>query len=199
MGLRLRGEGGRQYKMTKARNPTTEDSIGPKRPVEEVKTAREFYAALGHDVRYFSALWHSFNVGHMLTVDLDRICRNFDLGIADFNLLGALRIERPQPLRATDLAVTLQVSNAALTARIARLARMGLLAKSPSRNDRRAATLQLTQEGARKVEAIHFAMARESHFVRHFHQLPAEDRAALERIMGELHTQLDRYFLHAPR
>jgi DNA-binding MarR family transcriptional regulator len=177
----------------------TEDRTRPKRPLEEVKAAREFYAALGQDVRYFSALWHSFNVGHMLAIDLDRICRAFGLGIADFNLLGALRIDRPEPLRATDLAVTLQVSNAALTTRITRLARMGLLVKSPSQSDRRAATLQLTAEGARIVEAIHFAMARESHFVRHFHQLPAEDRAALERIMGELHTQLDRYFLHAPR
>jgi DNA-binding MarR family transcriptional regulator len=176
----------------------TEETLQP-RPIEEVKTARAFYAELGHDVRYFSALWHTFNVGHMLETDLDRICRDYDLSIADFNLIGALRIDHAQPLRATDLAVTLQVSNAALTARIVRLERIGILIKSPSPTDRRAFTLQLTQEGMRKVDAIHIAMARDSYFVRHFHQLPAEDRASLERIMGELHTQLDRYFAHTHR
>lgn len=177
----------------------SEDPAQPKRPIAEVKTAQAFYAGHGQDVTYFSALWHTFNVGHMLTTDLDRICRGYGLSIADFNLMGALRIERLQQLRATDLAVTLQVSNAALTARIARLAQMGLLVKAPSESDGRAFTLQLTPEGVRKVDAIHFAMARKSHFVRHFHQLPAEDRAALERIMGELHTQLDRYFIHVHR
>ncbi len=180
-------------------NAMSEDTRRPKRPIEEVKAARAFYAGLGQDVTYFSALWHTFNVGHMLTTDLDRICRGYGLSIADFNLMGALRIDRPRPLRATDLAVTLQVSNAALTARITRLQRRGMLVKSPSQKDRRAFTLQLTPEGAGKVEAIHFAIARASCFVRHFHQLSREDRAALERIMGELHTQLDRYIAHAHR
>jgi hypothetical protein len=74
-----------------------------------------------------------------------------------------------------------------------------MLVKSPSKSDGRASTLQLTPEGVLKVDAIHFAMARESRFVQHFRQLSAEDRAALERIMGELHTQLDRYFMHVHR
>src|ERR1700750_788326 len=94
----------------------------PRRPVEEVAVAREFYAEIGQEVRYFSAMWHTFNVGHMLETDLDRICRRFDVSIADFNLMGALRIERLHPMRATDLAITLQVSNGALTARVAKLA-----------------------------------------------------------------------------
>ena len=150
-------------------------------------------------MRYFSALWHSFNVGHMLATDLDRICRRYGLSVADFNLLGALRIDRPQPLRPTDLAVTLQVSNAALSARIAKLADNGMLVKSPVAGDRRAFTLELTPEGAAKVEAIHFAIAQDSYFVREVNRLSDADRAALERIMGELHGRLDRYFLHAHR
>jgi DNA-binding MarR family transcriptional regulator len=169
------------------------------RPVEEVATARAFYAGIGQDVRYFSALWHTFNVGHMVTTDLDRICRHFGLSIADFNLMGALRIDHPKALRATDLAVTLQVSNGALTARIAKLADKGMLVKSPAADDRRAFTLELTPEGAAKVEAIHSAIAVDSHFVREVNRLPPEDRAAIERIMGELHSQLDRYFVHAHR
>src|ERR1700757_38825 len=139
----------------------SEDPTRPNRPIEEVRAAQAFYAEHGQDVTYFSALWHTFNVGHMLTTDLDRICRGYDLSIADFNLMGALRIERAQQLRATDLAVTLQVSNAALTARITRLAETGMLVKSPSESDGRSFTLQLTAQGIIKVDAIHFAMARQ--------------------------------------
>ena len=73
----------------------------PPRPVAEVAEARRFYAAIGLDVGYFSALWHRFNVGHMLAIDLDRICRLHGLSPADFTLLGALRIDRAKPLRAT--------------------------------------------------------------------------------------------------
>jgi hypothetical protein len=117
------------------------------RPIEEVAAARAFYAGIGQDVRYFSALWHTFSVGHMLTNDLDRICRQFGLSIADFYLMGALRIDRPQPLRATDLAVTLQVSNGALTARVVKLGGKGLLTKQPVPGDARAFTLHLSSDG----------------------------------------------------
>lgn len=167
--------------------------------MEEVKAARAFYASLGQEVGYFSALWHTFNVGHMLATDMARICRQYDLSVADFNLMGALRIDRPRLLRATDLAATLQVSNGALTARIAKLAGKGMLVKSPVRHDRRAFTLELTPDGAAKVEAIHFALARNSYFVSEFNRLPEADRAALGRIMGELHSKLDRHFVHAHR
>src|ERR1700722_13425731 len=101
-------------------------------PTAAVTRAMGFYAALGLDVRYFPALWHTFNVGHMLATDLDRICRQHGLSIADFNLLGALRIDRPRRLRRTDLAGTLQVSQAALSARILRLQRDGLLVRAPA-------------------------------------------------------------------
>lgn len=169
------------------------------RPVDEVAVALAFYAGLGQDVSYFSILWHTFNVGHMLEVDLDRICRQHGLSIADFNLMGALRIDHPEQLRATDLAVTLQVSNGALTDRIAKLADKGMLKKTPVPDDRRAFTLELTPTAADKVEAIHSAIARDSHFVREVNRLPDVDRSALERIMGALHSQLDRHFTHSHR
>jgi DNA-binding MarR family transcriptional regulator len=182
-----------------SRNTVSEAPREIQRPVEEVAVARAFYAGLGKDVCYFSALWHTLNVGHMLTTDLDRICRGYDLSVADFVLMGALRIDRPNQLRATDLAVTLQVSNGALTARIGKLADRGMLVKSPAHGDRRAFTLELTPAGATKVDAIHSAVEQESHFVREVNRLPKTDRAALERIMGELHGRLDRYFAHTHR
>jgi hypothetical protein len=49
------------------------------------------------------------------------------------------------------------------------------------------------------VEALHSAVARESHFVHELYRLPEADRQALERIMGELHSLLDRFSIHAHR
>ena len=164
------------------------------RPTDDVNDAMAFYATLGLDVRYFAALWHTFNVGHILTTDLDRICRRHGLSIADFNLLGALRIDRPRRLRPTDLAATLQVTQAALSARISRLEREEILVRSAATDDRRASMLHLTSKGMRTVESIHLSIERDSQFVRQLYRLPEEDRAALARIMGELHTELDREF-----
>jgi DNA-binding MarR family transcriptional regulator len=163
-------------------------------PIDDVSNAMTFYAALGLDVRYFPALWHTFNVGHILATDLDRICRRHGLSIADFNLLGALRIERPRRLRPTDLAVTLQVTQAALSARISRLQRDGILVRSSATGDRRASMLHLTPKGMHMVEAIHLSIEHDSQFVRQFYRLSDVDRSALARIIGELHTQLDREF-----
>jgi DNA-binding MarR family transcriptional regulator len=167
------------------------------RPVDDVSNAMIFYASLGLDVRYFSAVWHTFNVGHILATDLNRICRHHSLSVADFTLLGALRIDRPQRLRPTDLAATLHVTQPALSARISRLERDGFLVRSPAAGDRRASMLNLTPAGARLVEAVHSSVERDSQFVRQFNRLSEEDRRALGRIMGELHTQLDREFVRS--
>lgn len=168
-------------------------------PIDEVAAAQAFCASQGHDVRYFSALWHTYNVGHMLVTNLNQICRQYELSSADFNLLGALGIDRAEPIRASDLAITLQVSNAALSSRIDKLILQGLIIKSALETDRRAFTLKLTAEGFKKIAAVYTAIAREAHFVRQFYQLSDEDRAALERIMGKLHTELDRDFVHVHR
>jgi DNA-binding MarR family transcriptional regulator len=171
----------------------------PRRPVEELKVATAFYAKVGLDVSYFAAQWHTFNVGHLLATDLDRITRRHGLSVADLHLLGALRIERPKQLRASDLAFTLQVANSVLSSRIAKLQRQGLLIRTRSTSDRRAFELRLTPEGARKTIDVVAEMGRKSHFVRHYKRLSKEDRAALARIMGELHYLLDRDFVAVPR
>ena len=49
------------------------------------------------------------------------------------------------------------------------------------------------------ILAVGAAIEREGHFVRYFRGLPPDDQQALGRIMGELHTLMDRHFLPAPR
>lgn len=173
----------------------------PAKPTEELAAGRAFYAqALPElDVSYFAAMWHIFNVGHLVAADLDRIAHKQDLSIADLHLLGTLRIDRPSPLRATDLALTLNVSNAVLTARIQRLARAGLLLRTASPSDKRAFDLTLTAEGAAIVDAAIVEISREAKMVRHLANMSEPDREALARILGDLHERMDRDFVAVTR
>lgn len=176
-------------------------SLAGQGPVEDVETGQAFYAKLlpELDVGHFAALWHVFTVGHLVAADLDRIARRFGLSIADLHLLGTLRIDRPRPLRATDLAMTLFVSHAVLSGRIERLARRGLLVRKPSAADRRAFELTLTPEGASLVDKAIVEIARDAKFVRRFRELSEPDRVGLARILGRLHEGLDRDFVASVR
>ena len=116
------------------------------------------------------------------------------LSIADFHLLGALMMEAPEPMRASDLAPALNVTNAALTGRIRRLETAGLIQRSAIEDDRRAHALSLTEDGAAAVQAVGSALQRDGRFIRHLSQLPATDRTALDRILQRLHTLMDRDF-----
>lgn len=173
----------------------------PRRPIEELEAGQAFYAQLDPelDIGHFAAMWHTFTVGHLLTTDLDRVARRHGLSIADLHLLGTVRIERPERLRATDLAHTLHVSHAVLSARISKLEGMGLLVRSPSAKDRRAVQLTLTPEGAARTDAAIADISHSANFVRRYRAMSSEDRAALARIMGELHNLLDRDFVAGTR
>ncbi|MBW8859957.1 MAG: MarR family transcriptional regulator [Caulobacter sp.] len=171
----------------------------PRAPVDQLQAGMAFYAALGLDVRHFGPMWHVMKVAQLVETDLNRISGRHGLSIADFHLLGALMMEPQKPLRPTDLALALNVSNAALTARIRKLADKGLVVGAPADGDRRVTVLQLTAKGSDVVLAIGAAIEREGHFVRYFRALPEADQQALGRILGELHTQMDRHFLPAPR
>jgi DNA-binding MarR family transcriptional regulator len=172
-----------------------------RRPVEELEAGRAFYAQLAPDldVSHFAAMWHLFNVGHLVSTDLDRVAGRYGLSIADLHLLGTLRIDRPARLRATDLAFTLHVSNAVLSARIARLERLGFVVRTPSGSDRRAFELTVTERGAEIAEAAVAEIARSSQFVQRLRRLTEADQAALARILGELHDLMDRDFIPTPR
>jgi DNA-binding MarR family transcriptional regulator len=110
-----------------------------------------------------------------------------------------LMMSDPAPMRATDLASALNVSNAALSGRVGKLARLGLLTCTESPTDRRMKMLQHTGKGAEKVQLIGRDLEEAGRFVHHYRQLPQADREALERIIGQLHTMLDRDFLPVSR
>lgn len=178
------------------------DAAPPPRPrtaQDQLDAGRKFFAGLGMDVSYFDTVWPLLKVSQLLLADLNRISMAQGIGIADFHLLGALLISAPEPLRATDLALALNVSNAVLTARVRKLADGGLLTRERAAGDQRTAMLRITPEGEARVKAVGDAIAQASRFVRHAHQLAAEDRAGLERILRHLHQAMERDFLPASR
>lgn len=170
-----------------------------KRPVEQQEAVSAFYAKSNVDVSYFSAIWHTFKVGHLMTNNLERICRVHGLSYADVDFLGAVRVDELAQQRATDLAQMLNVSDAVLSTRIAKLEKKGLLARIPREHDRRAFALQLTAAGIAASDAVLVDVANHSSFVRCFRRLPEADQHALTRIMGELHNELDRDFISTTR
>lgn len=170
-----------------------------KRPVDKQEAVRAFYAEFADDVGYYSALWHTFNVGHLMTTDLERICREHGVSFADVHLLAAARVDGVDNRRATDLAQLLNVSNAVLSTRIAKLQRKGFLKRMPSADDRRAVDIQLTAAGEAISESVRKDISARSNFVRSFCRLSADDQQALGRIMGALHNEMDREFISARR
>jgi DNA-binding MarR family transcriptional regulator len=168
----------------------------PRSPAAQVETGRSFFAGLDLQVEHFAAMWHTFNVGRLLANDLNAISAQHGISIADFHLLGAMMIDGERPLRATDLAGTLDLSLAVISERVTRLAAMALLQRQPSQRDRRTTLLTITPAGAAKVQAVAAALEAQARFVRHYQALPAPDRIALDRIMGHLHAQMHRD--HAP-
>lgn len=172
----------------KARSPTAQLEIG-----------RSFYAGLNLEVGHFAAMWHSFNVGQLLANDLNAITRRHGISIADFHLLGALMIDAGEAIRAADLAMTLNVSAAVLSGRIARLERKGLLRRRPVEADRRATVISATPAGIDKVQIVGEALQEQAIFVRHYKTLPLADRDMLDRVMAQLHALMIRDFLPVSR
>jgi DNA-binding MarR family transcriptional regulator len=171
----------------------------PRPPVDQLEAGSAFFAGMGLDVRHFGPMWHVMKVAQLVETDLNRIAGQHGLSIADFHLLGALMMDAEKPMRPTDLALALNVSNAALTARIRKLSDKGLVVGRTAPDDRRVTVLRLTAKGSEVVLAIGATIEKEGHFVRYFRNLPEADQQALGRILGELHTLMDRHFLPATR
>lgn len=171
----------------------------PVEPREQLSAGKEFFSAQGLDVQHFAAIWHIFKIAQLLETDLNELSMRHGISIADFHLLSALMMRSTEPMRATDLAYALNVTNAALSGRIRKLAEQGLLALSISLTDRRAKLLVLNAAGKDKVILVGRDLEKHGRFARHFRSLPQQDRDNLDRMAADMHTSLARDFAPAPR
>jgi len=171
----------------------------PDRPVAQMDAGRDFFARLGFAMEPVGALWHLIKVAQLAQTDLDRIVAGHGISYADFLLLGALMMADPEPLRPSDIAPRLNVSNAVLSVRCRKLAAKGLLERGLKAQDRRAVPMRLTADGARCVAMVAAALEQQGSFLRHYADIAVADQALMERVLRELHARLDRDFLPVTR
>jgi DNA-binding MarR family transcriptional regulator len=171
----------------------------PVEPREQLSAGKAFFSSQGLDVRHFAAIWHISRIAQLMETDLNEIAARQGISIADFHLLSALMMRSPEPMRATDLAYALNVTNAALSGRIRKLAEHLLLAFTISTDDRRSKLLSLNPAGRDKVIAVGRDLEERGSFARHFRGLAQDDREILDRILADIHTRLARDFAPVPR
>jgi DNA-binding MarR family transcriptional regulator len=123
---------------------------------------------------------------------VNAVLQPFGLSIADFDVLNTLRRVGDQHGRKpTDLARSSLITTGAMTSRLDRLERAGLIRRMPDPADRRGVLVRLTSQGSK--------VARQA-----LHELIAANQAFLEPLSGQqqesLASALKRLLLqHEPR
>jgi DNA-binding MarR family transcriptional regulator len=93
--------------------------------------------------------------------------RPFGLSFGDFDVVNTLRRRGdPEGTNPGDLARSSLITTGAMTSRLDRLERAGLITRSPSPSDRRAVLVRLTGRGERLAEqALHAVIAADEEFL----------------------------------
>lgn len=168
-------------------------------PVGQVAKGSAYFGTLGLEVDHFAPLWHLLKIAQLLETELNRISGRCGLSIADFHLLCALMMEEEATMRATDLALALNVSDAALSTRVRRLVAMKFAERRNDPDDQRAQLLSITTAGAEAVHAIARAIEQDASFISWFRRRSEVDRTRLAELLGAFHTYLNRDFLPVNR
>ncbi len=101
------------------------------------------------------------------------VLQRFDLSIADFDVLNALRrVGDRHGSKPSDLARSSLITTGAMTARLDRLEQAGLIRRAPDPDDRRGVRVSLTAQGSK--------LARQA-----LHALIAANRVFLEPLNGQ--------------
>ena len=122
----------------------------------------------------------------LLDAELAPVFREVGLGNGDFDVLASLRrAGAPYRLRAADLAASTMVTSGAVTKRVDRLERLGLVERSVHAEDARGREVRLTGAGLRLVDEV---VAR--HWANEDRLLAALDPDQRTQLAGLLRTLL---------
>lgn len=134
------------------------------------------------DVRPQGVIGRLHRVGGHLTDQLRLVYRRYGLGEGDFDVLAALRRAGAPFERAPgELAEHTMVTTGAMTKRIDRLERDGLVTRRPSASDGRGRVVALTDAGRELIDRAFTEHMRNER--RLLDQLTPEDAAQLEAIL----------------
>ena len=135
------------------------------------------------DVSPMAVMVRLLRVARHLERALQATYASFDLNSGEFDVLTALRLERPTyHLSPTDLFKSLMLSSGAMTNRIDRLEQAGLVVRRLDPQDRRGVLVALTSEGHRVVDgALATSIASQQRLLATLEQAERERLANLLR------------------
>jgi DNA-binding MarR family transcriptional regulator len=111
------------------------------------------------------------------------------LTLSQFDVLAQLA-RRPDGMRGSELTRELLVTAGNVTGLVARMARLGLVARQAEADDRRAARIRLTARGRRL--AARAVPRHRGEIARLFAGLPERDLTQLRALLGRLNTSLEK-------
>ncbi len=129
-------------------------------------------------------------LGDVLNVELRRVFAQAGLGDGDFDVLVTLRRHgAPYELTPSELGASTMVTSSAVTKRIDRLERGGLVTRTVSDADARSRRIRLTEDGVALVDRLMGAhVANEQRLVS---GLTADERAQLADLLRRWGQSLD--------
>lgn len=129
-------------------------------------------------------------LAELLDQELRTVFAQADLGNGDFDVLASLRrAGAPYQLTPTELAGTTMVTSGAVTKRVDRLVRQGLVERSISETDGRGRVISLTRKGKQLQEHLHPQhLANEERLVA---ALDDDERRQLGELLSKLLLSLE--------
>jgi len=136
-------------------------------------------------------------VSHLVMLDLERVAQRLGHSFADLHLLGTLGVDRGRAISATDLASILYVSTAALSSRIKRLEKDGLLERRRNAADHRSIDLFLTAKGEGLVDECIRGLASTARIAQLFGEMEPGNLRQFAAVLRDIHRVLKRDFVGA--
>jgi DNA-binding MarR family transcriptional regulator len=132
------------------------DSPAPVADNSAGQLIREWSAFLPDlDKSAFSIQYRIHRINVIATQVTNRLAAAFDINDIDVTLLMVIRRDQSaRPVRPSDLWRQFDLRPSAITYRIDRLCRLGMIARLPDHSDRRAISLTLTPKGERAIVEI---------------------------------------------
>jgi DNA-binding MarR family transcriptional regulator len=111
------------------------------------------------------------------------VLRRFGLSIADFDVLNTLRrVSDQHGSKPTDMARSSLITTGAMTSRLDRLERAGLIRRTPDPADRRGVLVHLTPQGSKVArQALHELIAANQAFLKPLNRQQQDSIAAALR------------------
>ena len=107
------------------------------------------------DVSSLAVVGRILQLARLLEKHRETVLADFDLNLWSFDMLATLRRQGPPyQLKPTELYGLLMLSSGAMTNRIDRLEKEGLVTRLRDPDDRRGIIVQLTSQGIERVDAV---------------------------------------------